>query len=53
MVEMYFNLVLAKKRTCDEENKEIKLVPLNLRADVLKMLSEKGYDKNGNMVIEN
>ena len=48
MAEMYFNLVLAKKRTCDETNIAVKLVPTTWRAEVLSMLVERGYDANGN-----
>lgn len=48
MAEMYFNLVLAKKRTCDETNTVVKLVPVTWRAEVLSMLVARGYDANGN-----
>ena len=48
MAEMYFNLVLAGKRTCDETNTAVKLVPATWRAEVLSMLVERGYDVNGN-----
>lgn len=48
MAEMYFNLVLAKKRTCDETNTAVKLVPITWRAEVLSMLVARGYDSNGN-----
>ena len=50
MVEMYFNLVVAGKRTCNLENTAVKQVPANLRDDVLAMLTEKGYDADGNKV---
>lgn len=48
MAEMYFNLVLAKKRTCDETSTAVKLVPITWRAEVLSMLVARGYDANGN-----
>lgn len=48
MAEMYFNLVLAGKRTCDETDTTVKLVPATYRAEVLSMLVERGYDANGN-----
>ena len=47
METMYFNLVLAHKRTCNEKNTEVKLVPATYRATVLSMLTEKGYDADG------
>lgn len=48
MAEMYFNLVLAGKRTCDETNTAVKLVPATYRAEVSALLTERGYDANGN-----
>lgn len=50
MIEMYYNLVLVKKRTCNPETVGVKLVPVTLRADVLKMLNENGYDEDGNLI---
>ena len=50
MVTMYYKLVLAHKRTCNEDNKDVILVPANLRANVLKMLADNGYDADGNAV---
>ena len=50
MAELYFNLVINKKRTCDELNTEITKVPTSLIADVTALLEERGYDKNGNKV---
>lgn len=52
MVEMYYKLVLAHKRTCDETNKNVTLVPMVHRAAVLAMLMGNGYDKNGNVVTD-
>lgn len=50
MEDTYFYLVLAKERTCDENNKAVKLVPITCRATVSTMLTERGYDLNGNNV---
>ena len=50
MVELYFNLVLAGRRTCDETNTSVTKVPVNLIADVTALLEEKGYDKNGKKI---
>ncbi len=50
MVDLYFNLVLAGRRTCDETNSTVTKVPANLMADVTALLSERGYDKNGNKI---
>lgn len=49
MKEMYFNLVLAHKRTCNEKNKAVPLVPVTYRKDVSEMLKSKGYDNDGNV----
>jgi len=49
MAAMYYNLVLAKKRTCNADNKSVKLVPSTVRAQVMAMLEENGYDADGNM----
>lgn len=48
MAETYFTLVLAKKRTCDETNTAVKLVPITWRAEVLSILVARGFDANGN-----
>ncbi len=48
MAEMYYNLVLAHKRTCNVENTEVKAVPVTYRDDVLALLLERGYDADGN-----
>lgn len=50
MIDMYYNLVLAKKRTCNPETVGVKLVPVTHRADVLKVLNENGYDADGNII---
>lgn len=50
MVEMYVLLVINKKRTCNEENKSVPVVPAHLRADVLEFLNQRGYDADGNKV---
>lgn len=50
MIEMYYNLVLAKKRTCNDENKNVILVPITVRKEVLDLLTSKGYDADGNII---
>lgn len=50
MVEMYVLLVINKKRTCNEENKSVPVVPAHLRADVLEVLKQRGYDAEGNKI---
>lgn len=50
MVELYFNLVINKKRTCDEKNALVLKVPTNLMSAVTDLLEERGYDKNGNKI---
>lgn len=47
MIELYVDLVINGRRTCDEKNKKVKLVPKHLRVDVMNALKEKGYDGNG------
>lgn len=49
MKEMYFNLVLAHKRTCNTENKSVPLVPVTYRKAVSEMLKNEGYDDDGNI----
>ncbi len=48
MAEFYYRLVLAHKRTCDENNKSVRIVPYTYRDTVSQMLTDKGYDLNGN-----
>ena len=50
MTEMYFKLVINHKRTCNPENKEVKLVPVNYRKEVSSLLTDKGYDLDGNVI---
>lgn len=45
MVNVYANLIIAKKRTIDS-------VPSNLRDAVIARLLEKGYDENGDPIYE-
>ena len=47
MIEMYYNLVINGRRTCDEGNPDVPLVPASIRKDVLALLTERGYDANG------
>ncbi len=50
MIELYFNLVINKKRTCDDKNRDIKLVPVTYIYEVISLLTERGFDKNGNKI---
>ena len=50
MAAMYFKLVLAHKRTCNENNAAVKQVPSNIKDEVLEMLFSKGYDADGNKI---
>ena len=47
MTEMYFHLVINQRRTCDEKNKVVKLVPKTQLSAVKALLEERGYDLNG------
>lgn len=48
MVDMYVALVIAGRRTCNPENKEVPLVPTRYRAKVLTELEALGLDADGN-----
>lgn len=50
MLELYFNLVINKKRTCDDANKDITLVPVTYRDEVISLLAKRGYDLDGNKI---
>lgn len=50
MIETYFKLVVAKKRTCDKTNTEIKPVPAGLIDKVRALLFERGYNENGDRI---
>lgn len=50
MTETYFTLVINKRRTCDTTNKNIKLVPVTYIDEVISLLTERGFDKNGNKI---
>ena len=50
--KMYYDLVLAHKRTCNKNNKTVKQVPHTYLDIVLQMLTENGYDADGNKVSE-
>ena len=47
MTEMYFQLVINQRRTCDEKNKAVRLVPKTQLSAVKALLEERGYDLNG------
>ena len=47
MIRAYYLLVKAQRRTCDETNTAVTLVPDKWRADVAAMLAENGCDLNG------
>lgn len=50
MIDLYVRLVIRCKRTCDVNNKEVKLVPANLRDAVIAELKAQGYDENGKKI---
>lgn len=50
MKEMYYQLVLAHKRTCNEKNIAVPHVPITYRAAVMSMLTAGGYDADGNII---
>ena len=50
MIDLYVGLVIRGKRTCDVKNKEVKLVPANLREAVFAELKARGYDENGKKI---
>ena len=47
MVDMYVALVINGRRTCNEENKSVPLVPKKWRAKVLEDLEALGLDGDG------
>lgn len=50
MIQMYYNLVVAGRRTCNPKNKNVTMVPQSLIADVIKMLEQAGRDLDGKLV---
>lgn len=50
MVDMYLALVIAGRRTCNEENKTVTLVPTRYRSLVLAELEALGLDADGNPI---
>lgn len=50
MGKFYFELVCNKVRTCNRENKAVKLVPEKHFDEVLAMLTADGRDADGNKV---
>ena len=50
MVDMYVALVIAGRRTCNEKNKSVPLVPLKWRSAVLADLEALGLDADGNAI---
>jgi len=50
MVDMYLALVIAGRRTCNPENKEVTLVPTRYRAKVVEELTALGLDADGNPI---
>lgn len=50
MVDMYVALVINGRRTCNEENKSVPLVPKKWRAKVLEDLTALGLDADGNPI---
>ena len=51
MVDMYLALVIAGRRTCDTENREVTLVPARYRAKVVEELTALGLDADGNAIV--
>jgi len=47
MVDMYVALVIAGRRTCNPDNKDVKQVPKNYREKVLADLEALGLDADG------
>lgn len=47
MTEMYFQLVINQRRTCNEKNKTVKIVPKTQLSAVKALLEEREYDLNG------
>ena len=47
MAEVYFQLVINQRRTCDEKNKAVKIVQKTQLSAVKELLKERGYDLNG------
>ena len=50
MVDMYVALVIAGKRTCDTENKNVKQVPVRYREAVIAELEAMGLNANGDPI---
>lgn len=50
MVDMYVALVINGRRTCNEENKTVPLVPKKWRDKVLEDLTALGLDADGNPI---
>ncbi|NLY20142.1 MAG: hypothetical protein GXZ08_02510 [Tissierellia bacterium] len=48
MLDMYVGLVINGRRTCNEENKEVTLVPKKWRPLVMADLEALGLDADGN-----
>ena len=51
MVDMYTALVIAGRRTCNGENKEVVQVPTRYKQAVLDNLTALGLDADGNPII--
>ena len=47
---MYFDLVVAGRRTCNKENKKLKQVPATVYDVVLEMLTADGRDADGKKI---
>lgn len=50
MEQMYFDLVVAGRRTCNKENKKLKQVPATVYDAVLEMLTADGRDADGKKI---
>lgn len=51
MVDLYIALVIAGRRTCNTENKEVTQVPTRYRDVVIKELTALGLDTDGNPIL--
>ena len=50
MIQIYYNLVIAGRRTCNPENKTVTQVPESLKADVIELLTKAGRDLDGKLI---
>lgn len=51
MIDLYIALVIAGRRTCNIENKEVTQVPTRYREAVIEELTAIGLDADGNPIV--